>query len=184
MKSAYRKFNIKNAKPSDDYGMMYEVFSRRFSKLTDENWPDLVLIDGGAGQLSQAQKAVEELGLDGRIHLLAIAKGPDRNAGRETFYPVSGKVFTLPPNDPVLHYFQTLRDEAHRFAINTHRAKRAKESLRSELDDLPGIGAALKRNLLQYFGSTKDVKNAGVEDLARVRGISKAMAQKIYDVFH
>jgi len=184
MKNAYRKFNIKDAKPSDDYGMMYEVFSRRFAKLTDDNWPDLVLIDGGAGQLSQAQKALEELGLDGRINLLAIAKGPDRNAGRETFYPVDAPTFTLPINDPVLHYFQRLRDEAHRFAINTHRAKRKKASLRSELDDLPGVGAARKRNLLEYFGSAKDVKNAGVEELAKVRGISKAMAQKIYDIFH
>ena len=184
MKSAYRKFNIKNAKPSDDYGMMYEVFSRRFAKLTDENWPDLVLIDGGAGQLSQAQKALEELGLADRLNLLAIAKGEDRNAGRETFYPANAPTFTLPPNDPVLNYFQTLRDEAHRFAINTHRAKRVKAGLRSELDDLSGIGPTRKRNLLQYFGSAKDVKGASVEDLARVKGISKALAQKIYDVFH
>lgn len=183
-KSAYRKFNIKDAKPSDDYGMMYEVFSRRFAKLTDENFPDLVLVDGGAGQLSQAKKALEELGLDGRIYLLAIAKGADRNAGLETFYTMSGRSFTLPPNDPALHYFQTLRDEAHRFAIAAHRTRRTKGSIKSELDDLPGIGAARKRSLLTYFGSVKDVKNAGVEDLMRVKGISKSMAQKIYEAFH
>ena len=151
IKKAYRKFNIKDAKAFDDYGMMHEVFSRRFAKLTNENWPDLVLIDGGKGQLSQAQKALQELGLENRLHLLAIAKGEDRNAGCETFYPTHSPQFTLPSNDPVLHYFQTLRDEAHRFAIGTHRAKRKKESLRSELDDFAGCGDNKKKKFTTIF---------------------------------
>jgi excinuclease ABC subunit C len=146
-------------------------------------WPDLVLIDGGAGQLSAAQSVLAELGLHG-LAIVGIAKGPDRNAGRERFFMPGKPPFSLPPNDPVLYFVQRLRDEAHRFAIGSHRAKRKKAMAENLLDDIPGIGPTRKRALLKHFGSAKSVSRAGVSDLQAVAGISAAMAQQIYDYFH
>lgn len=193
IKNAYRKFNIKDEDitPGDDYGMMREVMQRRFSRLMKEdedhskgNWPDLVLIDGGAGQLSAVVEVMNELGLEDEVTLIAVAKGPDRNAGHEVFYRPGRQPMTLPTDSPVLYYIQRLRDEAHRFAIGTHRAKRAKALVKSPLDSVPGIGAKRKRALLYHFGTAHAVTRAGVEDLARVDGISEHMAQVIYDHFH
>jgi len=188
LKSAYRKFAIKSAiTPGDDFGMMREVLTRRFARLateeTDENRPDLVLIDGGAGQLSAARAVMEELGLTD-IPLVGIAKGPDRDAGREWFHMDGRAPFQLPPRDPVLYFLQRLRDEAHRFAITTHRAGRSKSLVTSELDEVPGIGAARKKALLMHFGSAKAVKGAGLKDLEAVGGINKATARAVYAFFH
>ena len=191
-KAAYRKFNIRSQDltPGDDYGMMREVLSRRFSRAQKEDpdhdrglWPDLVLVDGGAGQLSSAQEVFADLGVEG-VTLVAIAKGPDRNAGRERFFLPGREPFSLPPNDPVLYFLQRLRDEAHRFAIGTHRARRSKAIGQSLLDEVPGIGASRKKALLHHFGSAREVANAGLTDLETVNGISRAMAKKIYDHFH
>jgi len=146
-------------------------------------WPDLVLIDGGAGQLSAAQTVLAELGLHG-LAIAGIAKGPDRNAGRERFFMPGKPPFSLAPNDPVLYFVQRLRDEAHRFAIGSHRAKRKKAMTENSLDGIPGIGPARKRALLKHFGSAKSVSRAGLSDLQAVGGISAAMAQLIYDYFH
>lgn len=191
MKSAYRKFAIKGPiAPGDDFAMMREVMLRRFGRARDadpdrtgEGWPDLVLIDGGAGQLSAAQGIMVELGLED-IPLVGVAKGPDRNAGREWFYQDGREPFQLPERDPVLYFLQRLRDEAHRFAINTHRAARSRKLTGSELDDVPGIGAARKKALLLYFGSARAVKNAGLKELEAVEGINKATAKAIYAFFH
>jgi excinuclease ABC subunit C len=189
-KNAYRKFNIKRAEAADDYGMMREVLSRRFSRALKENpdmdgesWPSIVIIDGGLGQFNAAREVLEEFGILNSFTLLAMSKGPDRNAGREKFITMNGS-FELPPGDPVLHYFQRLRDEAHRFAISAHRAKRAKEIITSPLDEIPGVGPGRKKALLHHFGSAKAVADAGVEDLQKVEGISRSAAQKIYDHFH
>ncbi len=191
VKNAYRKFNIKEASESDDYGMMREVLSRRFKRGLEEgggaggeNWPDLLLIDGGAGQLSACREVLEELGVIDDVALVAIAKGEDRNAGREKFFMIDKPMFQLPVNDPVLHYLQRLRDEAHRFAIGTHRAKRKKAIVQSPLDQIAGVGAKRKKALLQHFGSAKAVQGAGVDELSKVDGVSKALAQKIYDYFN
>ncbi len=146
-------------------------------------WPDLLFIDGGAGQLSAAKEVLESLGLHGVI-IIGIAKGPDRNAGRERFFVPGKPPFSLPPNDPVLYFVQRLRDEAHRFAIGSHRAKRKKAMSENALDDIPGIGPTRKRALLRHFGSAKSVGRAGLPDLQAVAGISEAMAQQIYDYFH
>ncbi len=190
-KSAYRKFNIKQAGASDDYGMMREVLTRRFSRamkedpeMAGENWPDVVMIDGGQGQFSVASDVLANFGLAEMVKLVAIAKGEDRNAGREKFFTADKKSFTLPPNDAVLHYMQRLRDEAHRFAIGAHRTRRKMEMGRSALDEIQGIGAKRKKLLLQHFGSAKAVGEAGIHDLMKVQGISRAFAQKIYDHFH
>jgi excinuclease ABC subunit C len=176
--------------PGDDYGMMREVLSRRFARALKEDptrergtWPDLLLIDGGAGQLTAAQQVLADLGIDD-VPLVAIAKGPDRNAGRERFFRPGREPFSLDPRDPVLYYLQRLRDEAHRFAIGTHRARRAKAIGSSPLDEIPGIGARRKKALLHHFGSARGVARAGLADLERVEGISKAVAQRIYDHFH
>jgi len=191
-KNAYRKFNIQRADAADDYGMMREVFERRFKRAIkeqeegdDSNWPDLVLVDGGKGQLSVCREVLEEYGVLDRLTLVAIAKGEDRNAGREQFFVADGKMgFQLPINDPVLHYLQRLRDEVHRFAIGTHRARRTKQISANPLDEIAGIGGAKKRALLLRFGSAKAVAGAGVADLESVEGISRGLAQKIYDHFH
>lgn len=189
IKNAYRTFNIKNADitPGDDYGMMREVLTRRFKRLQTEEGdmhrPDLVLIDGGAEHLNVAQNVFEELGVQG-VTLAAIAKGVDRNAGREWMHLPGKEPFQLPVDDAVLHYLQRLRDEAHRFAIGTHRNKRSKTMQHSALDDIPSVGAARKKLLLQHFGSVRDVSGASVEDIAKVPGISKTMAKNIYDYFH
>jgi excinuclease ABC subunit C len=187
-KSQYRKFAIKSAiTPGDDFAMMREVLHRRFSRLLAEDsetsWPDLVLIDGGAGQLSAAAAVMTELGLS-EIPLVAIAKGPDRDAGREWFHTASRPAFQLPPRDPVLYFLQRLRDESHRFAITTHRAGRAKKITTSELDEVPGIGAARKKALLNHFGAARGVKNAGLRDLEAVDGINRATARAVYAFFH
>jgi excinuclease ABC subunit C len=191
-KSAYRKFGIKSAiTPGDDFAMMREVLERRFSKaLKSETegpgtqaWPDLVLIDGGAGQLSAVQGVLEELGVH-EVALVAIAKGPDRDAGREWFHMAGRPPFQLPPRDPVLYYLQRLRDEAHRFAITTHRASRSKTLVTSELDEITGIGPSRKRALLNHFGSARGVKQAGLADLEAAPGVSKEIARRVYAHFH
>jgi excinuclease ABC subunit C len=191
-KSAYRKFGIKSAiTPGDDFAMMREVLERRFSKaLKSETegpgtpaWPDLVLIDGGAGQLSAVQGVLEELGVH-EVALVAIAKGPDRDAGREWFHMEGRPPFQLPPRDPVLYYLQRLRDEAHRFAITTHRASRSKALVTSELDEITGIGPSRKRALLNHFGSARGVKQAGLADLEAAPGVSKEIARRVYAHFH
>jgi excinuclease ABC subunit C len=187
-KRDYRTFNIKGSDiQNDDFGMMREVLTRRFSRLVKDNtleWPDLVLIDGGKGQLSAVTNVLEELGVLGRITLVAIAKGPDRNAGRETFYMNGRDPFTLPPRNPAMYYLQRLRDEAHRFAIGTHRARRKKDMKANPLDGIQGVGPARKRALLAHFGSAKGVKNASAEQLEGVEGVSQRLAQQIYDYFH
>ena len=190
VKNQYRKFNIKNADtvPGDDYAMMQEVLTRRYERMVREentestNRPDLILIDGGKGQLGIARKVMAELGLD--IPLIGIAKGPDRNAGREQFFMPERDVFNLPPNSPVLYYLQRLRDEAHRFAIGGHRIKRKKDIRANPLDDISGIGAKRKKALLHHFGSAKAVMRASLADLIRVEGISAVIAQHIYDHFN
>jgi excinuclease ABC subunit C len=191
-KNSYRKFNIKNpdTAPGDDFAMMREVLGRRFARLEKEDpdrskgdWPDLILIDGGKGQLSAVMEAVECAGIHD-IPIVGVSKGPDRNAGRETFHLTTGRDFQLPPNDPTLFYLQRLRDEAHRFAIGAHRTKRAKSMGASPLDDVPGIGPGRKRALLMHFGTARAVRNAALDDIAKVPGISRATAQGIYDYFH
>jgi excinuclease ABC subunit C len=201
IKNAYRKFTIRGTAPSpddagatiapgDDYGMMREVLTRRFARALKEdparesgNWPDLVLIDGGEGQLAVAQQVLADLGI-ADLPLVAIAKGPDRDAGRERFFVPGKPPRGLDPKSPVLYYLQRLRDEAHRFAIGTHRARRIKVLGTSPLDDIPGIGAKRKKALLHHFGSARGVARAGLADLAQVEGISEAVAKKIYDHFH
>lgn len=188
-KKEYRTFNIKDleTKPGDDYAMMREVMRRRFTRLIKDDsliWPDLVLIDGGKGQLSAVRETLAEIGALERTTLLAIAKGPDRNAGRETFHMPGRPEFTLPPRTPALYYLQRLRDEAHRFAIGTHRAKRKKQMKSNPLDGILGIGKGRKRTLLSHFGSAKAVKDATVPDLQKVEGISLKLAETIYEYFH
>ena len=185
-KNSYRKFNIKSAAMADDYGMMREVMARRFGKVTsdDENWPDIVLVDGGLGQLNAVYEVFDELGISNQLTVVGIAKGEDRNAGREKFFMRGRDMFQLPINDPVLHYLQRLRDEAHRFAIGTHRTRRAMATGVSQLDELPGVGPKRKKALLLHFGSAKAVADATVEDLAKVEGISWDLAEKIYGYFH
>jgi excinuclease ABC subunit C len=175
----------------DDYAMMREMLTRRFRRalkedeedVTETAWPDLILIDGGAGQLTIACEVLRELGIDD-VAVAAIAKGPDRNAGRERFFMPGREPFSLEPKDPVLYFLQRLRDEAHRFAIGTHRARRQKAMGRSPLDDVPGVGPARKKALLHHFGSAREVSRAGLVDLMQVPGISRSFAKKIYDHFH
>ncbi|MGC1178382.1 MAG: excinuclease ABC subunit UvrC [Methyloceanibacter sp.] len=192
IRTQYRKFNIRSEDlaPGDDYAMMREMLTRRFSKLAHDKgaangWaaPDLVLIDGGPGQLSAAAEVLDERGLS-EVKLAAIAKGPDRNAGRERIYLRGREPMLLEPRDPVLYCIQKLRDEAHRFAIGAHRARRKQALHASPLDEVPGIGPSRKRALLQHFGSAKAVSRAGVADLAAVGGISAQMAKVIYEHFH
>ena len=203
-KNQYRKFNIKSADlvPGDDFGMMREVFRRRFERLRKEHpdreaaaraaeaegavppWPDLVLIDGGAGQLSAVSEVMRELDLIDDVPLVGVAKGPDRDAGRERFFRNGRKPFSLPMRDPVLYFIQRLRDEAHRFAIGTHRARRKKEQLKNPLDEIAGIGPARKKAILHHFGSAKAASRANLQDLMAVEGVSEAMARKVYDHFH
>ncbi len=202
-KAHYRKFNIKSEDltPGDDFAMMREVLTRRFSRLLKEAprdaapnatdgdpdalgpWPDLVLIDGGAGQLSTARAVLAELGIED-VPLVGVAKGVDRDAGREEFHQPGKRPFRLPPRDPVLYFIQRLRDEAHRFAIGVHRAKRKKAMNANPLDEITGIGASRKRALLRHFGTAKAVAKAGVDDLIEVDGISESVAKRVYDHFH
>lgn len=188
IKNSYRKFNIRDSVEGDDYGMMREVMKRRFTSAlkepNKENWPDLLLIDGGKGQLSAVTETLEELGVFDEVTVVAIAKGEDRNAGREEFFMRGKSPFKLPVNDPTLHYLQRLRDEAHRFAIGAQRVRRKNDMVKSPLDQIAGIGAKRKKALLLYFGSAKAVGDASIQDLQKVDGISKAVAEKIYNYFH
>ncbi|MCB1422847.1 MAG: excinuclease ABC subunit UvrC [Nitratireductor sp.] len=208
-KNQYRKFNIKNAEltPGDDYGMMREVLTRRFSRLIREEgipgsmeaegaeggeaedgampqWPDLLLIDGGLGQLNAVMEVMRELGIEDQVAVAGIAKGPDRDAGREKFFMTGKQSFMLAERDPVLYFVQRLRDEAHRFAIGSHRARRKKEMVRNPLDEIAGVGPTRKRALLHHFGTAKAVGQAALADLMAVEGISRETAQTIYDHFH
>ena len=192
MKNQYRKFNIRgdDLTPGDDFGMMKEVLHRRFKRLIKEDpdrsrglWPDLLLIDGGAGQVSAVASLMAQHGVQD-IPMVGVAKGIDRDAGKEEFHRVGKRVMALRHNDPVLYFVQRLRDEAHRFAIGTHRAKRAKGVSATPLDDVPGVGAARKRALLAHFGSAKAVGRANLSDLKAVEGVSDALAETIYGYFH
>ncbi len=190
IKNSYRKFNIRSEEAAgDDFAMMREVLTRRFGRALredpergDDSWPDLVLIDGGQGQLEVARQVLTELGLED-IAIVGIAKGPDRDAGRERFFVPGRPPFSLEPRDPVLYFLQRLRDEAHRFAIGTHRTRRAADITRSALDEVPGIGAGRKKALLHHFGSARAVAMATLEDIKAVPGISETLAQKIHDHF-
>jgi excinuclease ABC subunit C len=192
LKGQYRKFNIKGTDltPGDDFGMMKEVLTRRFERLLredpdreTESWPDLLLIDGGAGQVSAVAEIMENLGIED-VPFIGVAKGNDRDLGKEEFHRPGQRPFALPHNAPVLYFVQRLRDEAHRWAIGAHRAKRSRAIGATPLEDVPGVGAARKRALLAHFGSAKAVSRAGLDDLKAVSGISAAMAQAIYDHFH
>jgi excinuclease ABC subunit C len=202
-KNQYRKFNIRSddLTPGDDYAMMREVLERRFKRLLTENprqpqedvaadaggddspWPDLVLIDGGQGQLKAARETLAALGISD-VPLASIAKGLDRDAGRETFFIPGREPFRLPPRDPLLYYVERLRDEAHRFAIGAHRKRRARDIREGGLQEIPGIGPTRKRALLHHFGTLKAIERASLADLEKVPGISVDTARKIYDFFH
>ncbi len=207
VKNQYRKFNIKSTDitPGDDFGMMREVIERRFSRLVKEHgepepvtgtesleavndafpaWPDVILIDGGQGQVGAVRQILGELGISHLVTAIGIAKGVDREAGRERFFVEGKQAFTLPPRDPVLYFIQRMRDEAHRFAIGTHRARRKKEMVANPLDEISGIGPTRKRALLHHFGTAKAVSRAAIEDLMQIDGISEAMAKTIHDHFH
>lgn len=204
VKNQYRKFNIRSTDitPGDDFGMMREVMERRFSRLLKEHgdeqgealeepasdgfpaWPDVILIDGGQGQMTAVRKILADLGIEDRVVAIGIAKGQDREAGRERFFQRDKASFTLPVRDPVLYFIQRLRDEAHRFAIGSHRARRKKEMIKSPLDEISGIGPGRKRALLLHFGTAKAVSRAAVEDLMTVEGISERVARLVYDHFH
>ena len=188
--SQYRRFNIQTAKAGDDYAAMREVLTRRYGGLKEAAangeavvWPDVVLIDGGKGQVSMAMQVWADLGLN--ITILGIAKGPERKAGlEELILPQSGEVFRLPDNHPALHLLQTVRDESHRFAITGHRKKRAKARVQSSLLEIPGVGATRRKNLLTRFGGLRGIMAASKDDIAQVEGISNSLAQKIYDALH
>ena len=192
LRNQYRKFNIKGEElvPGDDFGMMKEVLQRRFKRLQKEDperktdmWPDLLLIDGGAGQVSAVREIMREMDVED-IAMIGVAKGVDRDAGKEEFHRTGKRPFALRHNDPVLYFIQRLRDEAHRFAIGTHRAKRAKSQLKNPLDEVEGVGPKRKKALLLHFGSAKAVARANLSDLTSVEGVSEAMARAIYDHFH
>ncbi len=192
LKSQYRKFNIRSTEltPGDDFGMMREVLTRRFARLAKEDpdrqsdaWPDLVLIDGGAGQVAAACAALLELGID-EVTVIGVAKGVDRDAGKEEFHRPGQPPRALGHRDPVLYFIQRLRDEAHRFAIGAHRTRRAAQTRATPLDEVPGVGAARKRALLAHFGSAKAVTRAGLADLKAAPGISDTLAEAIYGFFH
>ena len=204
-KKSYRQFNIRendlNHQPEasasaqnaatqpqkiinqDDFLMMKEVLLRRFARMTPENKPDVILLDGGLGQLHAVHEALKDFDLSG-IAIIAISKGPDRNAGKEFYHQLGKESFSLPFQSPIAFYLQNLRDEAHRFAIGTHRARRAKSISKSRLDEIEGIGARRKRDLLNYFGSVEEISQSSVKDLQKVEGISKKTAEKIYNYFH
>ncbi|MDD3798290.1 MAG: excinuclease ABC subunit UvrC, partial [Novosphingobium sp.] len=196
LKNQYRKFNIRSAQTNDDFAMMREVMTRRFARALEEDpdretqgkeggmWPDLVLIDGGKGQMSSVRDTLEELGVED-VPLIAIAKGPHHGReGREVFHFPDGREKTLPVNSPVLFHLQRLRDEVHRYAIGAHRQKRSRAISASPLDEIPGIGPARKRALLLHFGTAGKVRAASLEDLQRAPGVSAAVAQAVYDFYH
>ena len=183
-KKSYRTFNIKNSEiTNDDFAMMKEVLTRRFNRMAPENRPDVILLDGGLGQLHAVHEALKDFDLTG-ISLIAISKGPERNAGKEFYHQLGKESFALPFQSPIAFYLQNLRDEPHRFAIGTHRKKRAKSITKSRLDEVEGIGAKRKRDLLNYFGSVEEISQAGIKDIEKVGGISKKTAEKIYNYFH
>ncbi len=202
VKNQYRKFNIRSTTitPGDDFGMMREVMERRFSRLLKEHgeedaaevedthgfpaWPDVILIDGGQGQMTVVRQILADLGIEDRVVAIGVAKGQDREAGRERFFAQGRNPFTLPVRDPVLYFVQRLRDEAHRFAIGSHRARRKKEMVRNPLDEIGGIGPTRKRALLHHFGTAKAVSRAAMDDLMEVEGISERVARLVYDHFH
>jgi excinuclease ABC subunit C len=206
VKNQYRKFNIKSEDitPGDDFGMMREVMTRRFSRLVKEEgipdrsapplpdeddagfpaWPDVILIDGGQGQMTAVRAILEELGITNAVTAIGVAKGVDRDAGRERFFAAGRPDFSLPPRDPVLYFVQRMRDEAHRFAIGSHRARRKREMVKNPLDEIAGIGPQRKRALLKAFGTAKAVSRAGVSDLMTVEGISESVARLVYNHFH
>ncbi|MEP0519041.1 MAG: excinuclease ABC subunit UvrC [Hyphomicrobiales bacterium] len=201
LKNQYRKFNIKSTDitPGDDYGMMREVLTRRFSRLLKETdgpthadeddivdaaiWPDLLLIDGGLGQINAVKGVLEELGIPD-MPIAGVAKGPERDAGREKFIVPGKASFMLPERDPVLYFIQRMRDEAHRFAIGSHRARRSRDISNNPLDEIPGVGPTRKRAILHHFGTAKAASKAGLSDLEKVPGVSAQMAQTIFDFFH
>ncbi len=192
MKNQYRKYNIQgdDLTPGDDFGMMKEVLNRRFKRLLKEDpdrdkglWPDLLLIDGGAGQVSAVAEIMREHGVTD-VPMIGVAKGVDRDHGKEEFHRLGERPFALRRGDPVLYFVQRLRDEAHRFAIGTHRAKRAKSQMANPLDEISGVGASRKRALLAHFGSAKAVSRANLSDLTAVEGVSEALAERIYAHFH
>jgi excinuclease ABC subunit C len=202
IKNQYRKFNIRSEglTPGDDYAMMREVLQRRFKRLLaaaneDEaaktrseddgvpQWPDLVIIDGGRGQLNAAKEIFDSLGLS-QVSLLAVAKGPDRDAGRETLFMPDREAIKLEPRDPVLYFIQRLRDEAHRFVIGSHRKLRKKDIREAGLQEIPGIGPSRKRALLHHFGTLKEIERASIADLGKVPGVSAESARKIFEFFH
>ncbi|MGQ3296350.1 MAG: excinuclease ABC subunit UvrC, partial [Shinella sp.] len=207
VKGQYRKFNIKSTDitPGDDFGMMKEVMTRRFARLIKEEglpdrsaadtgaeaadlpfpaWPDVILIDGGQGQMTAVRAILEELGITDQVVAIGVAKGADREAGRERFFMRGTPDFSLPPRDPVLYFVQRLRDEAHRFAIGSHRARRKKEMVKNPLDEIAGIGPTRKRALLQHFGTAKAVSRAAMTDMMAVEGISETVARLVYNHFH
>ena len=184
----YRRYNIKTAKAGDDYAAMREVLTRRYGKLAEGNeedgkWPDLVLIDGGKGQVAMAQQVWQDLGI--RLPMVGIAKGPERKAGlEELIIPHLGTTTQLPPHHPALHLLQTVRDESHRFAITGHRHKRGKARVTSSLAEIPGVGDKRRRSLLTRFGGLRGIQAASIADLAQTEGISRALAEKIYEALH
>ena len=183
-KKSYRTFNIKNeAITNDDFAMMKEVLTRRFNKMTEENRPDVILLDGGLGQLNAVHECLSDFDL-GNIKIIAISKGVDRNAGKEFYHQKGKESFALPYRSSIAFYLQNLRDEAHRFAIGTHRKKRSKSMVKSRLDDVEGVGTKRKKDLLNYFGSVDAIKDASVEDISKVSGINKKTAENIYNYFH
>ncbi len=182
-KKDYRKYNIQSDIVGDDYAMMYEVLNRRYKRAKIENTlPDLIVVDGGKGQLEIANNIIDNLNLD--VPIIGIAKGENRNAGEETLYKKGFEPVKLPKNDPLLFYFQRIRDESHRFAITTHRKKRANSHFKSVLDDIDGVGSVKKKALLNYFGSVKNIIGANIDEIAKIEGINKILAKKIYDTFH
>ncbi len=183
-KKAYRTFNIKNPQiTNDDFAMMKEVLSRRFAKMTPENRPDVILLDGGLGQLHAVYECLQNYDLS-QIAIIAISKGPERNAGKEFYHQIGKESFALPFASPLAFYMQNIRDEAHRFAISTHRKKRAKSMIKSKLDEIEGIGAKRKKDLLNYFGSADAVAQAGIKDIENISGFSKKTAEKVFKHFH
>lgn len=183
-KKQYRTFNIKNPEiTNDDFAMMKEVLTRRFNRMTPENKPDVILLDGGLGQLHAVHESLKDFDLSG-IAVIAISKGPDRNAGKELYHMLGRESFALPFQSPIAFYMQNLRDEAHRFAIGTHRKRRAKSVSKSRLDEVEGIGSRRKHDLLNYFGSVEEISQASIKDIEKVEGISKKTAEKIYNYFH
>ena len=186
VKSDYRRFNIESITPGDDYAAIHQALLRRYRKLTegDGKFPDILILDGGKGQLAEAEKVMNELNLSG-MTVMSVAKGPERKPGMETLFLLGrSEAIILPADSPALHLMQQIRDEAHRFAITGHRQRRGKKRKQSPLEDIEGMGPKRRQSILKHFGGLQGVQNAGVEDLANVPGISLALAERVYDAFH